>query len=70
VGSNILNWPDTPELPGTGQLTKEDTWRDTWVPSGMWQRMALLFYIGGAALGPVGFPSVGKCQGRKVGVGR
>jgi hypothetical protein len=30
-----------PELPGTGPLTKEYTWRDPWLFQHMWQRMAL-----------------------------
>jgi hypothetical protein len=67
--SNSVNQPDHPELQGTGPPTKEYTWSNTWPH--MWQRMALLASVGGAALEPEGirFPSVGKFQGGKTGMG-
>lgn len=60
--SNNVNRPDPPlELQGTGPLTKEYTWRDTYLqPS-----------VRGGVLGPEGVqcPSVGECQGGKARVG-
>jgi hypothetical protein len=38
-GSNSANWPDPPELPGTGPLTKEYIWRNPRLWPHMWQRM-------------------------------
>jgi hypothetical protein len=71
-GSNSINWVDTLELLGTGPPTKEYTWRDPWFWQHMWQRMALdISGRSGPSTGPerVQCSSVGKCQGRKMGVG-
>jgi hypothetical protein len=38
----LLTGQTSLELQGTGLPTKEYTWRDQWLWSHMWQRMALL----------------------------
>jgi hypothetical protein len=48
-GSNSVNWPDFPELLGSGQPTKEYTWRDPRLQPHMWKRMALLNISGRSA---------------------
>jgi hypothetical protein len=40
--NNNMKQPVLSELPGTKPLTKEYTWRDPWLQSHMYQRMALL----------------------------
>jgi hypothetical protein len=41
-GTNSVNQPDLPVLLGSGSLTKEYTWKNSWLQLHMWQRMALL----------------------------
>jgi hypothetical protein len=67
-GSESVNHPDLPELPGTEPSTIEYTWRDLWLRPHMWQRIALLDISArngrGMALGPEGIrcPSVGNAR--------
>jgi hypothetical protein len=51
--------PLPPQLPGTGPLTKEYTWKDPW----HWPHIWLCWTsVGEEALGLEGVPSVGECQ--------
>jgi hypothetical protein len=41
-----MNYPVSPELPGTKPPTKEYTWWDSWLQLHMWQRMSYLVING------------------------
>ena len=70
-GATLSTGQPSVKLSGTGPPAKEYTWRDPWLWSHMWQRMALLASVGVEALGPeiVDCPSVVECQDEKTRVG-